>query len=66
MMVPSHIEQKCNAYDATRFDAAVESETFDLDVLLDFAQGGKFRRDESFPDWALSSSDVFAKELESI
>ena len=64
MMVPSHIEQKCNAYDATRFDAAVESETFDLDVLLSFARDGKFRRDEGFPAWALSAAEVFAKELE--
>ena len=66
MMVPSHIEQKCNAYDATRFDAAVESETFDLDVLLSFARDGKFRRDEGFPAWALSAAEVFAKELESM
>lgn len=66
MMVPSHIEQKCNAFDATKYDAAVESGKFDLSVLLDFAESGRFRRDEGFPDWALSASDRIAAELESL
>lgn len=65
MMVPSHIEQKCNAYDATRFGAAVESDSFDLGVLLDFADKG-FRRDEGFPEWALSAADVIVPELERV
>lgn len=62
LMVPAHIEQKCNAWDATRSGAAVASEDFDLDVLLDFAQGS-FRRDEAFPEWARSASSVFLREL---
>ena len=65
MMVPSHIEQKCNAYDATRYGAAVEAGSFDLGVLLDFADGG-FRRDEGFPGWALSAADVIVSELERV
>lgn len=65
MMVPSHIEQKCNAFDATRFDAAVEAGKFDLGVLLDFAENN-FRRDESFPQWALSASEIIGKELETL
>lgn len=64
MMVPSHIEQRCNAYDATRFCAAVESDKFDLSVLLDFAGSDRFHRDEGFPDWALSADSVFLRELE--
>lgn len=64
LMVPSHIEQKCNAYDATRFCAAVEAEKFDLSVLLDFANGGKFHRDDNFPSWALSAAEVIVNELE--
>ena len=66
MMVPSHIEQKCNAYDATRFCAAVESERFDLSVLLDFAESGRFHRDENFPAWARSAADVIVRELENL
>ncbi len=64
MMVPSHIEQRCNAYDATRFCAAVESDKFDLSVLLDFAESGRFHRDENFPDWARSAADMIVGELE--
>lgn len=64
MMVPSHIEQKCNAFDATRFDAAVESDKFDLDVLLDFADK-KFSPDEKFHEWALSAGEIIMNELES-
>lgn len=65
MMVPSHIEQKCNAYDATRFGAAVAADSFDLGVLLNFADNG-FRRDEGFPAWALSAADVIVTELERV
>ena len=65
MMVPSHTEQKCNAYDATRFDAAVEAERFDLDILLDFEKN-RFRPDPDFPDWAISAGDIIASELESL
>jgi len=63
MMVPSHIEQKCNAFDATRFDAAVEAKRFDLGILLDFA-GKKFRPDEAFTSWARSAEKKFLKYLE--
>lgn len=33
LMVPTHIEQRCNACDAERAGAGVSSETFDLDKL---------------------------------
>lgn len=65
MMVPSHIEQKCNAYDATKYSAAVSSSKFDLSVLLDFANDG-FVPDTAFPDWARSAESLIVKELEDI
>lgn len=37
LMVPAHIEQDCNAYDAFRSGAGVISEEFDLERLLDFS-----------------------------
>jgi len=37
MMVPTHIEQKCNAFDATRNGAALSSDEFDLTKLMKFA-----------------------------
>ena len=63
MMVPSHIEQKCNAFDATRFDAAVEAKSFDLGILLEFADK-KYRQDKAFPAWARSAEKKFLKYLE--
>ena len=65
MMVPSHIEQKCNAFDATKFDAAIESDKFDLSVLLNFSQNG-FVPDAGFPQWALSAGDIIIRELEEL
>ena len=80
LMVPSHVEQKCNAYDATegyRMDCgavdgvkengsvprpAVTSDSFDLDLLLHFADN-EFVADKSFPQWARLADSVFLKEL---
>lgn len=80
LMVPSHIEQKCNAYDATEgcrraFEGqrgsdegkrvpcpAVTSDSFDLDLLLHFADN-EFVADESFPEWARSADSAFLREL---
>lgn len=78
LMVPSHIEQKCNAYDATFGYAmmrnachadgrpvpapAVASDRFDLDLLLHFADN-EFVADEGFPQWARSADSLFLKEL---
>ncbi len=77
LMVPSHIEQKCNAYDATegyRMTSAasegsvrlprpaVASDSFDLDLLLHFAEN-EFVADKTFPRWARTADSVFLKEL---
>lgn len=65
MMVPSHIEQKCNAFDATKDKAAVSSDKFDLNVLIRFAEN-EFRRDTGFPSWVHSAEDMIIRELEDI
>ncbi len=77
LMVPSHIEQKCNAYDATegyRMTSAasegsgqvprpaVASDSFDLDLLLHFAEN-EFVADKTFPLWVRTADSVFLKEL---
>ena len=46
-MVPAHIEQDCNAYDAFRSGAGVISEGFDLERLLDFSE--HFHPNHGFP-----------------
>lgn len=73
MMVPSHIEQKCNAYDATKpvfvdengrkGHAAVASMKFDMSVLLDFAEN-RYVADPDFQSWVRSAEEIILRELE--
>ncbi len=63
LMVPSHVEQECNAYDATRCGIGISAKEFDLSALLSFAEG--FVPDAAFPDWARSAEDMILNELES-
>lgn len=64
LMVPSHIEQEINAFDAVRSGAGVSCDRFDLSLLLDFAE--TFKADDSFRSWAASASDVIVRELENV
>lgn len=62
LMVPSHIEQECNATDAMKSGAGVSADRFDLDLLLDFVK--KFRPDPDFREWVRSSESIIINELE--
>lgn len=64
LMVPSHIEQEINAFDAVRAGAGVSSETFDLDLLLDFAKD--FRPVAGFREWVADAADMIVVELENV
>lgn len=63
LMVPSHIEQKCNALDATRCGVGIAADRFDLSALLEFSRG--FKPDPAFPDWVRSAEEIIIRELES-
>ena len=41
ILVPVHIEQECNGYDAMKVGAGVVSDHFDIDRLLELMQGYK-------------------------
>ena len=60
LMVPTHIEQQCNARDAASIGAGLPADSFDLDRILDFRQAdmSDFRR------WVDQAADVFVSELE--
>lgn len=62
LMVPSHIEQECNASDAMKSGAGVSSDRFDLSLLLDFARD--FTPDRQFREWVESAGTMIVKELE--
>lgn len=50
LMVPAHIEQECNAYDAMQQGAGIVAHDFRLDELLDFC--ATFRQNRVFAAWA--------------
>lgn len=64
LMVPSHIEQEINAFDAVRNGAGISCESFDLSRLLSFSES--YVPDEDFRKWVLSASDIIVHELENI
>lgn len=53
LMVPVHIEQKCNAWDAQNVGAGISASRFDLDNLLNFIP--LYRPNPVFKRWAQSA-----------
>ena len=64
MMVPTHIEQECNAYDAALSGAGIVAKQFELDTLIDFIP--QYQPNNEFRDWVRDAETVFMEELESI
>jgi uncharacterized protein (TIGR00661 family) len=64
LMVPAHIEQECNAFDAEQHGAGTASEEFDLDRLLDFAKD--YHANDSFRQWEDSASMRIIAILENV
>ena len=49
MMVPTHIEQECNAFDAKNVNAGIATQKFDLTLLLDYIPD--YKPNETFRLW---------------
>lgn len=64
MMVPAHIEQECNAYDAMRSSAGIVDDDFNLSKLLQFADN--YKPDKRFKAWANSAGYMIVNELENL
>lgn len=64
LMVPAHIEQECNAYDAMQSGAGIVDRNFDLDRLLDFS--AHYTANEDFVRWADSAEYIILNELENL
>lgn len=62
LMVPTHIEQDCNAYDAARNGAGIVARDFDLDDLLSFARD--YRPNAAFRPWVDRSEYVILHALQ--
>ena len=62
LMVPAHIEQDCNAFDACRCGAGIAAADFDLGLLDSFASG--FSPSPGFRQWAESAASRIVPCLE--
>lgn len=61
MMIPAHIEQECNAFDAMNAGAGIASEEFNLSKLLEFLPS--YQPNTAFAHWVNKSSYLFLREL---
>lgn len=61
LMVPSHIEQECNAYDAVKVGAGVISDHFDISKLLEFIPS--YKPDNTFRSRVDNQKERFAAIL---
>jgi uncharacterized protein (TIGR00661 family) len=61
LMVPTHIEQACNAYEASLAGAGVVSEYFNIDHLVAYIP--HYQGNTNFRNWAAQSEDYWLKEL---
>lgn len=64
LMVPAHIEQECNAYDAVKNGAGIADNNFNLEELLNFA--AEYQPDLQFRYWVRSAGYIILNELENI
>lgn len=63
LMVPAHIEQDCNAYDAAQTGAGIVSDNFDLEHLLAFAS--EYKPNPAFRYWVRSAERRMMEVIES-
>lgn len=62
LMVPAHIEQDCNAFDAAAVGAGIVADNFELDRLLHFA--AHYTPDPHFRTWVESAPYVISYALD--
>lgn len=61
LMIPVHVEQEFNAYDAALSGAGITGKKFDLDRLIAFIP--EYAPDERFRDWVHQAEERFIKEI---
>ena len=61
LMVPTHIEQACNAFEASSAGAGVVADDFDLDKLLEYVP--HYQKNPNFRDWVQQADSSIMKEF---
>lgn len=64
LMVPAHVEQECNAYDAEREGVGIVDDSFSLDRLLDFSH--QYMEDVEFRMWQHQAACKVIAALEAV
>jgi len=62
LMVPTHIEQACNAFEASLAGAGVVSDVFDLEKLLEYIP--LYQKNTSFRDWVQQAQQYILNEFQ--
>lgn len=62
LMVPTHIEQACNAFEASLAGAGIVAEDFELDKLLEYIP--HYQKKTLFRDWVQQASWYILKEFQ--
>ena len=62
LMVPTHIEQICNAFEASSAGAGIVADDFDLDKLLEYIPN--YQKKTDFRDWVQQASWYIMKEFQ--
>jgi uncharacterized protein (TIGR00661 family) len=62
MMVPTHIEQECNAHDASFCGAGIVARQFDLESLIDFIP--HYKPNPDFHSWVRQSEWYMMREFD--
>lgn len=61
LMVPTHIEQECNAMDAIAAGASVCTDSFNLNLLHAYIP--YYRKSHDFEEWVRSAEPIFLNRL---
>jgi len=61
LMVPTHIEQECNAIDAMQSGAGISANSFNLDMLLSYIS--EYKQNNTYKYWVNSAESIFLEEL---
>ena len=64
LMVPTHIEQECNAFEASNTGAGIVADEFDLNKLLDFIP--HYQENDDFRCWAKEAESQIINALETL
>jgi hypothetical protein len=62
LMVPTHIEQDCNAFEASLAGAGIVCDLFDLDALLKYASD--YTENETFCKWTEQAENYWMKAFD--